>query len=376
MGRLTRRQYLGLVGATAAASVAGCTGSPSDEWPQARAVASRTGHNPAADGPSGGGQFGWTVQTGGLSAPVVANDRTYLNGGEAVALSAADGERRWDRPMPAASGVTPVLGENRVYIPSRFTLFALDRADGSLAWSYTRGRQITNGPGYDGRQVYVGFRARTPPFRATVSALDPADGTEHWQAEMGADNVLLFTPAVRGGLVTVGKESVYAHDAATGERQWTFDLLDVHFGTPAMGRETVYVGAATAEREGLVLALDAADGTERWRVETGLGARSIAFDGDSVYATSDQVYAIDAVDGTVRWRVGSNRFTLASPSVAGDTVYVSGVGGSFVALNPTDGTERWRFATGGVLLSAPAIVGQSAYVVTRNGVAYRIDGSG
>jgi len=374
---VSRRRYLGLAGTLGAAALAGCPGEgePADDWRQFRANPRRTGHNPVGGGPESGGTVGWSrrIAQQALSGPVVADEVVYFNGAAVSAVGAGDGSRSWRAQLPFPSGITPVVGSDAVYAVSRHSAFAIDRAGGENRWTYTFGRRVANAPGFDGERVYVGFRTASDPYEAMLVALDPETGEREWRAPIGRDNVLLFTPAVEDDLVAVGKEAVFAVDAADGTERWTFDVPDARFGTPVLAGDAVYVGATTPDREGLVFGLDAADGTERWRVETGLGARSVAFDGDHVYATSDRVYALDPVDGSVAWRFDSDSFVHSPPSVAGDTVYLGGLLGDVVALSAAEGTERWRLETDGTFLSPPSIVGESAYVAGRNGVAYRVD---
>lgn len=75
-----------------------------------------------------------------------------------------------------------------------------------------------------------------------------------------------------------------------------------------------------------------------WSVE-GAGAGTVAVADETVYTpTDDGVVALDATDGTVVWENAD--IDAGTPSVAGETVYLSG--NEVVALDRSDGSVRWE----------------------------------
>ena len=86
-------------------------------------------------------------------------------------------------------------------------------------------------------------------------------------------------------------------------------------GRPGHCGRAVFVGA----QDGLLLAVDAASGEERWRVELGPG--SVA--------------------------------NLPLPAVADGVVYAGGGEGILLAVDAASGQERWRLAVGGEAIGAP-----------------------
>ncbi|WP_436347562.1 outer membrane protein assembly factor BamB family protein [Natronorubrum sp. FCH18a] len=75
-----------------------------------------------------------------------------------------------------------------------------------------------------------------------------------------------------------------------------------------------------------------------WSV-AGAGAGSVAVADGTVYTpTDDGVVALDATDGTVRWE--NTDIDAEEPSVAGETVYLSG--NEVIALDRSDGSVRWE----------------------------------
>lgn len=295
-----------------------------------------------------------------------------------------------------------------------------------IAWSVrlAEGTDVSaNGPAVVDGVAYVGASRG-----GGLQAIDTTSGAVRWRAE--TDGFLIGFPAVAKGVVYVGsgtdldgQGTVQAFDAATGNQRWRFDaqrrlgdaspavvdgvvyVASGAISAPAVVDDTVYVGgghttggsseasvlfaldAATGtERWRLTLegtgyfAVDAATGTQRWFVETGqldVGFTPAVADG-IVYAGNRDgyLYAIDAASGAERWR-----FTAADSvygiAVAGGLVY-AGVGGFasqtyLYAVDAATGQERWRFITGGRVRSSPAVVDDTVYVGSDDGNLYAVD---
>lgn len=105
---------------------------------------------------------------------------------------------------------------------------------------------------------------------------------------------------------------------------------------------------------------------ERWRVPTGIRAYEPAVVDGTVYfgAQDDRLRAVDAADGTVRWRRKRAVPLYTRPAVSADTV-VAPTYDAVVAHATADGTRRWSFEPPGSqaeIESAAVLVG--GYVAT------------
>src|SRR5687767_11078900 len=145
---------------------------------------------------------------------------------------------------------------------------------------------------------------------------------------------------------------------------------------PAVADGVVYAGGG----EGILLAVDAASGAERWRLAVGgeaIGAPAVA--GGLVFVTaaatigggSAELVAVDASDGTEHWRVAvGNQPLYAAPVTDGELVYVPGEGESemaaLLALEAASGAERWRYDTGGFVIGIPATAEGRVFVATNH----------
>ncbi len=173
-----------------------------------------------------------------------------------------------------------------------------------------------------GGRVYV---ARGP---RGVVALQETDGSVAWEnaaLEGRASATPAFDPATGSVFVTTTAGKLYQLDAATGGmvRSYSFEAPDPRIAytggsppgvvpplqqagisfAPLLAGDTVYVSA----RQSLV-ALSTSDLTPRWTYDAGADLETPAAyserAGVLVVATADlHVHAVDAADGTQRWRV-------------------------------------------------------------------------
>ena len=98
-----------------------------------------------------------------------------------------------------------------------------------------------------------------------------ASGAKKWDFKTGG--MVASTPAVAGGLVyfTSADGNLYALDAASGAKKWTFpyvegfgDMYDIYLSSPTVLDSLVYFGGGEVK----VYALDAATGKQVWVYET------------------------------------------------------------------------------------------------------------
>ncbi|MDQ0941609.1 PQQ-binding-like beta-propeller repeat protein [Streptomyces sp. V1I1] len=274
-----------------------------------------------------------------------------------------------------------------------------------------------------------GLYCTAPGIKAT--RLNPADGKTLWSAKTGdsaAQTDEGMTPVLAGGLLQVvapGGDRLEALDPESGEVSWDVDISRYSTVRPA-GDVVLLVTDG-----GVVRAVDAATGKERWtRQRGGRGSQWVASTGGdgpalavtpSADGTSTLVSAVDPASGDLLWEkrvkgtlsparsVGGflyllsantdgftdavvrldtagkpravRRIPLPAPvdqaqaTVAGDTVYLSGSGGALLALG-TGGTkpaQLWRLETSVTHLSRPAADARAVYVTAGDGRLLAVD---
>lgn len=175
---------------------------------------------------------------------------------------------------------------------------------------------------------------------------------------------------------------------ASLSRAWTADIAGSTKRTrlaaaPVVANGTLYV----LDTNATLRALDAANGSERWRATVGevTGGRSfwsgentgnsgavfgggVAFDNGRVYATNGvgDVVAFDAATGKQIWKARPGGPLRGAPTVAYDSAYVLSQDNQLYALNTADGSLRWQGAgsiqLAGVFGVAAPAVGQGTVV--------------
>lgn len=256
-------------------------------------------------------------------------------------------------PPPGGPGV---VADGVLYAPRRTDVIAVDVDSGERRWSFAPSFYLGDGgvAVADGT-VYVGAHDDR------VYAVDAAVGRARWRTQ------------TRGGAATTPDDLVAPGAGFDGTGPYCPLSGGSVQSTPTVVDGVVYVGAD----DGRLYALSAADGRERWRVETGsrVWARP-AVAGGVVYAGSNDgnCYAVDAASGEQRWAYPFPEGVVAGPvtvvdgeehrpdgrrpggaeaDLGGgdgpDAVVAASVDGTVAALTP-DRRERWRVApTSGVV---------------------------
>ncbi|MEM9743674.1 MAG: outer membrane protein assembly factor BamB [Pseudomonadota bacterium] len=154
---------------------------------------------------------------------------------------------------------------------------------------------------------------------------------------------------------------IAAFDRFTGEREWrtrigepdggffnVFDRRDPSFVTGGLGGGGGYVYVGTALGE--LIALDAADGAERWRVTVGSEVLSEPIYGEGkvyVQTIDGRLLALDSESGEEVWRFDNQVPILtlrgtATPVYADGVVYAGFASGKVSALRAENGEPIWE----------------------------------
>lgn len=307
----------------------------------------------------------WKFKTPGriISSPVVAGDAVYVGSsdGSLYAIDRASGTLKWKYETRGPVHSSPAYANGLVFVGSLDgNVYAVDAATGSMRWSFaTQGERRFTAPGIHGA------------LPRTERMPDPFD-------------VFLSSPAVANGTVYIGSgdQHVYALDAATGARRWSFAAGDVIHSSPAVVDGLVYIGSWDRN----LYALDAATGRERWRYTTGndtviynqIGiASSPAVANGIVYVggRDGHFHAVDARTGQVRWSHDNHGgWTIASPAIRAGVVYFPTSDGTrFKALDAETGEPRFDIQNKAVSFSSPAIAGNLAVYGTSDGWLNAVD---
>lgn len=156
-----------------------------------------------------------------------------------------------------------------------------------------------------------------------------------------------------------GGRGFYSLNPGLTTINWVFKQGEEFNATPAIGADgTIYVGS----NNDYFYAINP-DGTEKWSVEYGTwtaSATAIGPDGTVYFsgetATGGVLIAFNAADGTEKWRKSlPAKAGQGGPAIAADgTIYLGGYEEKMIAYNP-DGTEKWSYTAKGPIETVPAI---------------------
>ncbi len=320
---------------------------------------------------------------------------------------------RWRREFPAAIKAGPAVAGNKLFVAcTDGEVLALDRNTGKTLWQFETGAEILGTPAWTGKALVVGSGD------GNIYAID-ADGNEQWRYAAGAP--VYGPPCIHENVAYIGDNSgrLHALDVQTGAHRWVYERADYAIESqPCTWNGLVTFGAW----DGLLYAVNAADGTLAWKVPgpkssegratryyapadcgpVALGERLFvcdrgyelgAFDreGDEVERIASTVAAIAAAStgtaiytrttddhvgkisaaGEELWRhnIPAGRFPVP-PTCTGDTVYVCSNRGLLSAIAASDGNVLWQYqVTAGFFVMAPVAVAsdETCYVAAMDG---------
>ena len=311
----------------------------------------------------------WTFTTGGIidTAPALLASAPGI--GESLVLGAGDEILRRVRTDPGVPESERVVWELKALPPAAGSTQLVSWWEGSP----NVGPDGTIYQGNTGSQSY----AITP------------DGQVKWATE--AANAVWTVPVVDEQSTTYWGSvdaRIFALDAA-GEQLWQRTTLGYVTSSPAMDTSGVlYQGSF----DGTLYALDRANGSVRWKYQTGdhiYSSPALIEDADGtlqqvVIGSTDGLLHSVAPDGHALWTYDTGAPIRSSP-VVGRTpdglpvVYVGAANGQVVAVDATGGTRRWAFdttsaeptlATRNQLNSSPALTADGVVIGSQDGVIW------
>jgi len=337
-----------------------------------------------------------------LEAPALFRGDAARTGVFAAPPVPPAGKLRWQFHTRGAVVSSPVVAGDSVYVGSAdHQLYALDRASGTVRWKFPTKGRVSSSPAVAGGLVYVAS------YDGRLYAVDAATGQQRWSfATEGErrfaaphlhgseprDEVMpdvfdfyLSSPAVAGGIVYFGSgdRHVYALDAADGTLRWKVATKEVVHASPAVADGLVVVG----DWDSTLLALDAASGAERWRFQAGRDDKihnqqgfqsSPAIADGTVYVgcRDSHLYALDLRTGTPRWNYSTGAsWVITSPAVRDGKVYfATSDSGLFIAVDARTGRKLFEVDNHHwPMFSSPALAGGRAYIGTHGGRLLAID---
>ncbi len=283
-------------------------------------------------------------QPKGWSGATVASDSIFVGSldGRLVGLNETDGSLLWPDEDAGMLGTveskvaiygTPAVAADLAYVGGyNGKVYAFVLNTGALRWVYPREGNldsIVGGVVLSQGKVYLSTSG------GTVYALDAATGDKLWSFE--TENKIWSTPAISGDTlyVTSFDKKLYALNASNGSQKWDFEIGATSITTPLIYENTVYIGS---------------------------------FD--------RHVYAIDATDGSLRWRseVEGDKWFWAKAVAQNNVIYAPNLDGKVYILSTENGSEvAGAVSLGSAISSDPVVVGDKVIIATEEGTVYPLD---
>ncbi len=265
----------------------------------------------------------------------------------------------------SATGGTPVVVSNHVYVGTTSGVTAFNAATGATLWSKNLGANFTASPTVVGNTLYIG------DLNGNYYALNASTGATVWKVTLAG--AFYGSAEVSNGVIYVGSYagSFYALKAATGAVLWSYALTTGTDTTAALVNGYVYFGGF----DNSIYCLNAATGVKVWSYATGDHVESTpAVVNGTLYVGSDdhKVYAIGtsgANAGYLVWSYTTGSSVYATPAVYNNRVYIGSADANFYALNAQSGALYFSFATNGLVRSAVAANGVVYFTSQDNNVS-------
>ncbi len=244
---------------------------------------------------------------------------------------------------------TPAGAGGLLVVPTWTGLRAYDLATGGLRWA-NPGVRGSSSPALFNDSAFVGGKD------GRLHAVSLATGKEQWNVTIQVAprfTGISSSPKVYRDLVVVGafNESggagaVVAVDVYTRAIRWSFPTGSVHFSSPAILNDTVYVGVA-----------------------------GLFDDRNLTFRAPYGVAAINAKTGGLRFFHATNGSVRSSPAVSSGLVFYSTIAGYLDAIDASTGTLRWTRSIGPSVAS-PAVDPRSWRFMGRDAHGLVVAGSG
>ncbi|MFG2935909.1 PQQ-binding-like beta-propeller repeat protein [Streptomyces sp. NPDC048282] len=237
---------------------------------------------------------------------------------------------------------------------------------GSLLWKFRTGDVVFSSPTVFGGLVYFGS------WDNSLYAVNAATGEKRWSSDTGSG--VTSSPTVASGVVYVGggDRYLYALNATSGEKNWSFPTGNAVYSSPTVAGDLVYVGS----NDHHLYAVTTLGGEKHWSFDAGnVVDSSPTVVGGIVYVGcwGGRLYAVDAATGKKRWSFDTDDDVFSSPTVAGGIVYFGSNDGNLYAVNAATGEKRWSFPTGNAVESSPTVAGGTVYVGSFSSMLYAVD---
>lgn len=250
-----------------------------------------------------------------------------------------------------------------VYVSFGPGVLAIDIVEQEELWAFpsefTANQQFFAAPSVGGERIVVGDFGISGGLLSsgstvTLYAIDKADGSEAWsQAELTSDRLVAPVNQTNSQVfVGTSDNAVIALNTETGEEQWRFATEHGVWAQPLYADGTVYVASLDKN----IYALSAETGDLLWQtlLEGAITSTPVLADGTLYITAFDQkLHALDSETGDEQWTAPAKNLTWASPVLGDGMVFYTDISGNVFAVS-LSGESLWETQVDGAIQSTPA----------------------
>jgi outer membrane protein assembly factor BamB len=266
----------------------------------------------------------------------------------------------------------PSVGYGHVYVAQQKGLFfALDAKTGTVDWRKNLGRCAAASPTVGKEVVYQAYMHPVECLQdqaganGFVVAWDADTGRERWRFNTAP---VESSPLLKNGRLYFGSwdHNVYAINAATGKKIWSFGADNQVNTSAAYWRGRIYI----ASDGGTLYALSARTGRMLWSAQSQskFGSRefwyatpTVAYGRVYIGNTDGTMYVFGAKSGKLLWARPLGTYIYGAAAVYDRRVFVGTYDGKFYALDAATGDTIWQIDAHGAVHAAPTVMDGLVY---------------
>ncbi|OGO11283.1 MAG: hypothetical protein A2Y53_03380 [Chloroflexi bacterium RBG_16_47_49] len=271
-----------------------------------------------------------------------------------------------------------VASTDTAYLAAGTQIYAIDLNTGSEDWRYPA-KVNAKISFYANPVLSSDGQLIIPGYDNSLYSLNPATGFENW-IFTGSTNRLVGSPLVTQDMIYQPSTDhyIYAVDLE-GNQVWKSETGGPIWAQPANSPDCACVYVASMDH--ILYSYEATTGRLLWQTQdlggALVGTPAVSSDGVLYLGTfGKEMIALDATNGTIRWRFTTQDWVWSGPALVDNVLYFGDLSGYFYALNATDGTSLWRIQPQNSIVDTPVVLEDKIYFTNEADTLYIVDTTG
>ena len=327
-------------------------------------------------------QLLWTFQAGDMieSTAAVVDGTVYVGAldGYLYAINAQTGEKRWTYQANGPIKASPSVDNGVIYFGDGEGIFhAVDISNQQMKWQFHTEGEIISSANFAGDRVLFGS------YDGFLYCLNQENGELVWKFE--TEGYVHGTPGVwtqptsepgdaQNFAIVTGCDSylrVLNIDDGTQIQQVN---LGAYVGaSPAISQNSIYCGTYGSE----ILGVKLDTGEIAWRYRHPkrrfpfFASAALTEDMVIIGGRDKMVHALSLEAGEPLWTYTAKSRIESSAVIVGTRAFFGTTRGTLIALDVSTGESVWEFATGSSsIVASPSVAGDRIYIGTEDGILY------